>query len=156
MIQIEARQSDIIVDYRAREWCRLPYPDHPRGCPNYNHKSGCPPMVAKIESFIDLDKKVLLVVEPFDLAGYINVMRSKHPLWSDRQLRNVLYWQGHVNKVLSTECSLLAKRIGGVWTTCPEAMGVDVIRTVRRFGIPIKPRPTDWVFKIGLVGMRIV
>ncbi|KKK81159.1 hypothetical protein LCGC14_2816310, partial [marine sediment metagenome] len=27
--------NDLIIDHRAREWCKLPYPNHPRGCPNY-------------------------------------------------------------------------------------------------------------------------
>ena len=39
---------EVVVDYRARDWCRLPYPDHPRGCPNFGRRADCPPMAPLI------------------------------------------------------------------------------------------------------------
>ena len=146
--------TGLVIDYRAREWCRLPYPSHPRGCPNYDHKAICPPKVCLVEDFVDLDRPLWLVVEPFDLAGHMARMRANLPEWSDRQLRCVIYWQGGVNKRLEQGCRELATKVGGVYTICPEAMGVQVIKTAKQSGIPIKPRPDGWVFKAGLVGFK--
>ncbi len=142
----------LIIDYRAREWCKLPYPDHPHGCPNYNHKSTCPPEVCLIEDFIDPTRPIWLVIEEFDLGGHIAKMLTLNPHWSNRQARCVLYWQGTVNKKLELSCQTIAtQHPGSHYTICPEAMGVDVIHTVKQFGVPIMPRPVNQVFKVGLV-----
>lgn len=146
--------TGLVIDYRSREWCKLPYPDHPHGCPNYNYKATCPPRVCLVEDYIDLDRPLWLVVEPFDLASHISRMRTKHPDWSVRQLKCVLYWQGGVNSRLGKGCQELASAVGGIYTICPEAMGVQVIKTTKRTGIPIKPRPDGYVFKVGLVGFK--
>lgn len=153
---IPIKLDRIVLDNRARGWCKLPYPDHPRGCPNYNHKPTCPPQVCSIERFLDLTKPVWAVVEPFDLSAHIEHMRLALPNWSERQLRCVLYWQGGVNKRLEQGCHELISEVGGVYTICPEAMGVDVIHTIKQTGLPIRPRPDGWVFKVGLVGSRAV
>ncbi|KKN62620.1 hypothetical protein LCGC14_0510310 [marine sediment metagenome] len=145
----------LVIDYRAREWCRLPYPDHPKGCPNFDHKLICPPQVCLIEEFVDLDHSLWLVVESFDLQEHVERMKARHSGWSDRQARNVLYWQGSVNKKLRLACESHVKTVGGVWTICPEAMGVNVIQTAKQVGLPIKARPTSLVFKIGLVGFQL-
>ena len=149
---IPIKLDRIVLDNRAREWCKLPYPDHSRGCPNYDHKPTCPPQVCFFEDFIDLTKPVWAVIEPFDLSAHVARMRLTLPDWSDRQLKCVLYWQGGVNKRLEQGCRELVTEVGGVYTICPEAMGVDVIHTIKRTGIPIRPRPDGWVFKVGLVG----
>jgi len=151
---IPIKLDHIVLDNRAREWCRLPYPDHPRGCPNYDYKPTCPPQVCFIEQFIDLTKPVWAIVEPFDLYAHISRLRLTHPDWSERQLKCVLYWQGGVNKRLDIGCQEMVSEVGGVYTICPEAMGVDVIHTIKRTGLPIKPRPVGWVFKVGLVGSK--
>ena len=150
MFPIELAQ--LVVDYRAREWCRLPYPDHPKGCPNYDHKATCPPRVCMVESFVDITKPLWLIVEPFDLSAHIAKMLKSHPDWSSRQARCVLYWQGGVNRRLEKACQEFVQGNEKVYTICPEAMGVDVIHTARKAGLTIHPRPVDWVFKIGLVG----
>lgn len=144
--------GQLIVDYRAREWCKLPYPGHPKGCPNFGHKATCPPQVCCIEGFIDLGKPMWLVVEAFDLRGHMDRMKATHPTWSNRQARCVLYWQASVNKRLQEACSVQAQHENGVYTVCPEAMGVNVILTAKQLGLPVHNRPRDVVFKIGLVG----
>ncbi len=142
----------LVIDYRARKWCRMPYPDHPKGCPNFDRKPICPPQVCLIEDFVDLNRGLWLVVETFDIQEHADGLKTKHPGWSDRQARCVLYWQGGVNKKLRLACESQAKTVGGVWTICPEAMGVNVIQTAKQVGLPIKARPDSLVFKIGLVG----
>jgi hypothetical protein len=146
-------KQDLVVDYRAREWCKLPYPDHPKGCPNYGKKPACPPNAPLINEFIDLNKTIWFVVVKFNLGEHTKRMRIKYPNWSDRQARCVLYWQPRVNKRLKYLCKSYSEGIeNSVYTTCPEAMGVNVIQTSKTLGIPIHSRPKDVVYKIGLIG----
>ena len=145
----------IVIDYRAREWCKLPYPDHPLGCPNYRLRDTCPPNAPLIEDYFDLSQPLWLTVVEFNLAEHISRMKQKHPNWSDRQAKCVLYWQGGVNKELRLQASRFAKANGLLYTLCPEAMGVQVIKTAKLVGIPIKPRPVDYVYKIALSGTPV-
>ena len=145
--------NELVIDYRAREWCKLPYPDHPKGCPNYGRKSGCPPKAPLIGDYFNLNEDHYFVIVQFDLEAHINKMITKHPHWSNRQARCVLYWQGSVNKILKEECKLYAFQQGGLqYNLCPEAMGVNVIKTCRALGLPIRPRPIDIVFKVAMLG----
>uniref|UniRef100_A0A6M3KBC7 Uncharacterized protein n=1 Tax=viral metagenome TaxID=1070528 RepID=A0A6M3KBC7_9ZZZZ len=145
--------NKLVIDYRAREWCKMPYPDHPKGCPNYDKKEGCPTSVQLVEDYFDLTKDHYFVVVQFDLGSHIEKMKGKHPKWSDRQARCVLYWQGSVNKILKEECKLHTFQQAGLLSNlCPEAMGVNVIKTCKALGLPIKPRPTDTVFKVAMLG----
>lgn len=144
--------NKLVIDYRAMDWCRLPYPDHPKGCPNYDKKAGCPSTAPRIEDYFDLDKDHYFVVVQFDLGSHIERMLTKHPRWSDRQARCVLYWQAGVNKKLREESEIYADQRFMIYNTCPEAMGVNVIKTCKNIGLPIKPRPTDTVFKVAMMG----
>jgi len=143
---------DLVIDYRAREWCLLPYPNHPKGCPNYNHKEECPPLAPVIEDFIDLKKKKWFVVAKFNLQEHANNLKAKHSDWSDKQARCVLYWQGSVRKQLTDVCKKITLHTPLVFTLIPEAMGVQVIKTAKKLNIPIKTRPKVFVHKIALIG----
>jgi len=147
----------LIVDYRARgEWCRLPYPNHPKGCPNYGKKFMCPPNCPKINEWCDLSSKMWLVCVPFNIEEHANNMKLAHPHWTDRQVRCLLYWQPKVNKELAEATYFFASHKGadvvlnGV-AYCPEAMGVNVIQTARDCGLPIEVHPQKIVYKISLV-----
>lgn len=145
--------GELAIDHRAREWCKLPYPDHPHGCTNIDKKPGCPPQAPLIEDWLDLNRPHWFIVVAFDLGKFADRMRSMHPKWSDRQCKCCLYWQGTVNKMLKNAYSEFQKVYPDVISTLkPEAMGVNVFKTVRKFGIPIKPRPNHTVYKIALVG----
>lgn len=144
--------KELVIDYRAREWCKLPYPNHPKGCPNYGRKDTCPPTVALIYDVFDLDNYLWLVVHEFDLASHVRRMLTLHPNWSGRQARCVLYWQPRVNKILREDTQTYSTLANASYTLCPEAMGVDVIKTANKCGIPVQARPTDTVYKIALIG----
>ena len=155
MMVIFKVKNELVLDIRAREWCLLPYPDHAKGCPNYNKKQGCPPQSPFVGDYFDLNRDSYFVIVQFDLESHINKMKMKHPNWSDRQARCVLYWQGGVNKRLRERCQFYtSQRLGLTYNICPEAMGVNVIKTCKAIGLPIKPRPTDTVFKVGMLGVR--
>lgn len=143
------RIKDLVIDMRAREWCKLPYPRHPKGCPNYGQRKTCPPQAPLITEWADLSKPIYFAVIEFNLAEHMAKMRQKHPLWSEAQLRCCLYWQGKVNKLLRE----YALSFGGKCTMCPEAMGVNVIESAKRAGLPIRIKPQGKIYKIALLNM---
>jgi len=146
--------DDLRINMKARDWCKLPYPDHPKGCPNYGQRATCPPDAPLIYNFVDIGKPIFLIAVGFNLENHVNSMLLKHPDWSNRQAKCVLYWQGSVNKLLKQHIKqFLWMYPEYITTLCPEAMGVNVIETARRCGLPIKTKPTKNVFKIALAGI---
>lgn len=142
----------IVINHQAREWCKLPYPNHPGGCPNYGKKGGCPPLAPLVENYFEMDKDHYFVVVRFNMFSHVSKMKDKHPKWSDRQARCVLYWQSTVNKQLREECQSFTEQYGLVYNLCPEAMGINVIKTCQAAGLPIKAKPTGVVFKVAMLG----
>jgi len=149
--------NDVLeINYKCRNYCKIPYHGHPKGCPNFNKNVQCPPKVDLVKNIFDLNKNLYFVVEKFDLHSHINMMRIKHPNWSYNQLKNLLYWQGGVRKRLKikTEEFINHKDKNMVYTLLPEAMGVMVINTAKKLGIPIEKHPKRHIHKIALVGYK--
>ena len=141
------------LNVKARDWCRLPYPGHPNGCPNVGNRFDCPPHAPLVGDHFDLQQQMWMVIEPFNLADHQRRMLARHPNWTDRQTRNVLYWQGGVKARLKEAARRCAWEYpGSIVTLCPEAMGVNVIATLQRQGVGIKVHPDEWVYKVALVG----
>jgi len=145
--------NNVVMDLRARSWCKLPYPNHPRGCPNHGKKAGCPP---KAPIFTDVAKPpFILVGVKFNLAEWAERMKQKHPKWSDRQARCCLYWQGKVRKRLREVCKGVAWVFGrNMIVSVPEAMGVHVFETCKTIGIELERNPKTYVWKIAILGDR--
>jgi len=81
----------INIDPKFQELCKSPYPNHPRGCPNYGKKKGCPP---KQKLFFDVfDCYFYLIFTEFDLGSHVSRLKKKHPKWTQRQLECCMYWQ---------------------------------------------------------------
>ena len=145
----------MVIDKRTRSWCRLPYPGHPDGCPNYGDPGHihCPPTVGHVGDFIDIARPHWFVVLSFNLAAHAAGLKKKHPNWSDRQCRCCLYWQGTVRKQLGIDTiAFMIDKPGTVSTMIPEAMGVNVFRTCHRHGIMLRKNPQNIVYKVALVG----
>lgn len=83
--------SRVVIDPVVRALCCHPYPGHPRGCPNYNRKPGCPPGAPMFDDRMDLGRPVYAIINEFDLAAHMERMRQDHPDWSERQLTCCLY-----------------------------------------------------------------
>ncbi len=153
MIATDLSSNELVLDMGAREWCRLPYHNHPKGCPNFGKRSTCPPQAPLFQDFIDISKPMLLVVVGFKLREHIELMRHKHPGWTEYQLRCVLYWQGGVKSILKRAVkSALRVYPHMVSTDCPEAMGVHVIDTAKHWYDNIKWIPEDIAYKIAICG----
>jgi len=152
-VRIVDTTGKVVIDERSRKWCTLPYPDHPKGCPNYGKKDVCPPMAPLVSDFIDLSKTHWLAVYRFDIALHEERMQERKAR-SRRQARNPLYWQGWVRARLRDACDGFCRREAEtlVYTLIPEAMGVNVFRTVIPLGLKIKTRPEKYIYKVALIG----
>lgn len=152
-VQVINITSNLVLTNRATDWCKLSYPDHPQGCPNYGEKEGCPPAAPRVSDFIDLDRKHWFISVRFDLGSFEEKMLNEHPDWSRRKARCLLYWQSSVRKKLREEVKEFKNNHPGVVSTeVPEAMDVHVLATAKRVGIPIKRVPEKYVYKIALIG----
>lgn len=131
--------SKLVLNDQTGEWCKIPYPGHPKGCPNYDKVDRCPPRAPKIEDFFDISTPMYLVHSEFDLAAHQDRMLSLHPEWSDRQCRCVLYWQPKSRKQLKERSAEAMKFLGldGV-AMVPEAMGLNVYATARLSGLHLE------------------
>jgi predicted metal-binding protein len=153
MTRIFQVTGKLVINPEVRGWCKLPYPGHPRGCPNFGKRADCPPRVGIIGDFFDLSKKHWLIVLPFDLAAFKEKMRIKHPAWSERQLGCCIYWQAGVKRRLREAClKFMAKYPGTTFNFYPEAMGVNVFLTLAQFGYKLERRPIKTIYKVALVG----
>ncbi|MEN6440913.1 MAG: hypothetical protein ABFD97_20275 [Syntrophobacter sp.] len=128
----------LVLNKKVGLWCRLPYPGHPKGCPNYNKHDRCPPNARKLEYFFDMDLKLYLVHSEFDLQAHAEAMKIKHPEWTDRQCRCVLYWQSRSRKQLIDRIlESIPEGQKVIFSTCPEGMGVNVFATAKLAGLTL-------------------
>ena len=102
----------------------------------------------------DLDSPVFFITIKFDIASHTTKMKGAHPDWTNRQCRNLLYWQGSVRKELKnyTESLIALSDVKLAVTYIPEAMGVDVFGTCANLEIPIERNPQHYVHKIAMLG----
>jgi predicted metal-binding protein len=137
MIQIQP-----VIDYSMRALCAKPYPLHAKGCPNLYKSSRCPPKVPHFDKAFDMTQPIYAVVNEFDFGAHVDKMRAKHPDWSDRQLRCVLYWQSTARKQLKVKIVETLKKFPGYAVTMsPEGQGVNVTETMRNAGVILEWPP---------------
>jgi len=143
-----------IIDLHVRLYCRLPYPGHPRGCPNFARRAICPPQAPRFEKLIDMTKPIYCIYYKFDLRAHVQRLLAKHPDWSERKLRCCLYWQNTARKQLKLKCeSFLLDHPDYIILTCPEGNGVDVDATIKQIGIELQWPAVDCAYKIALAGV---
>jgi len=152
-----------VCDYELiRGLCRRPYPNHPRGCPNWGKRKTCPPKAALLHEVLDLERPVWAVWNAYPLDRHMVKMRDRHPGWTDRQLRNPLYWQGTARKELRGELKrfidsfrwgrdMPPRRVVG----CPEACGCNLTATMRQVKIVLAWPPMTIAYQIVLVGSPV-
>lgn len=141
-----------VLDYSVRNLCVRPYPLHPKGCPNFGKKDGCPPLAEPISEILDMAAPVYAIWNAFDLLAHVENMRLKHPHWSDRQLYCCLYWQPRARKYLEGQIHTFSTRIMARKVYCPEAHGVNVTATMKTLGIELEWPPVNVAYQIILAG----
>jgi len=139
----------VVYDERARDgtWCMAPYPNHPKGCPNFPK---CCESRTDFNEYQDYDW--FAVVEEFNLKNHAEKMKEKHQGWSERQARCVLYWQNSLRKRLREEVQKFAVPLmGDIILDIPEACGINLFATMAKHDLYLKTNP-DMVYKIMMVG----
>lgn len=148
-----------IIDYSMRGMCAKPYPGHSKGCPKFNAGyPDCPPDAPRFYDVFDIKFSVYAIVNEFDLAAHVRKILGVHPDWSDRQARNVYYWQKGARAVLRNKIGLVLSLVefkGYGFTMCPEAMGVNVTKTLAEEGINLEWPPVNIARQVALIGMKI-
>ena len=137
-----------------RALCTKPYRGHKLGCPNYGRISDCPPFAPMYDAVFDLDVDNFALGVSVDIKEHIEALKEKHSSWSEYQLRNPLYWQGSVRKLLKEHINnFISERPQYRATLRPEAMGVDVIKTLKNAGKQLEWYPSTIVTKIAFLGV---
>jgi len=126
----------LVMSKNTGRWCRLAYPGHPHGCPNYGKKPECPPQAGIVRTYFDVAKPMFLVHSEFSVRAQAIRMKKRHPQWTDRQCRNLLYWQAASRRQLLDRAAQTARLLGtDAMTITPEAMGVNAFVTARLAGL---------------------
>lgn len=148
--------KNLILSKQTGEWCRLKYHNHPKGCPAYGKKDTCPPNAPHITEFFDISKPIYIIHSEFDLAAHISKMFGRHPDWTLKQAKCVLYWQPTSRKLLKERILVAMKALGTERiTTCPEAMGVNVYATALKSGLKLeKIRDLKTCRHVALIGFK--
>jgi len=147
-----------VCDYVViRGLCGKPYPNHPRGCPNIGKKTRCPPKAPLLHEVIALEHPVWAVWNAYPLGEHMDEMKRRHPQWTERQLRNPLYWQGRARKHLREEIRKFCRLDGTPPKVvgCPEACGCNLTATMKQAGIPLLWPPQRVAYQIVLVGWPV-
>jgi predicted metal-binding protein len=145
---------EVIYEPRVIGLCVKPYAGHPKGCPNFGKRSYCPPQTSRFPDVYE--KEAHIVVVGLNFRKYLVMMRERHPNWTDRALRNQLYWQGYLRKHLVKYANEILKELGneGEVVVNPEGMGINLTKTCVKVGLKLEWPPKNWVYKIALIGKR--
>ena len=124
---------------KVHYWCALPYPGHPKGCPYFDKRDECPTRTPHVTEVYDLTRPMYFVYNEFDLEAHIERMRAKHPGWSERQLRNVLYWQRTSKKEVGRRARMAIEmlKVDCIYHR-PEAIGINMYATARHSGLKLE------------------
>jgi len=160
----EISRDTIEFTEKTRLWCQLPYPNHPKGCPNYNNKVSCPPKVRYKPNILKNYSSFYLIYAIFNLKKQKERMLTKHSDWSQKKAGCLLYWQNSVKKTLKDlineiysknknkimrlfSCGSGFSSIGfnqGVVYSM-EAIGINVLNTLKNNNIDFEVKPNKKV-----------
>lgn len=153
------KQVEIVIDQSMRGLCKKEYPNHPKGCPNYNKRHDCPPKVPLIGKVFDLSKPVFAIWNIYDFKAHTDKMRLLHTNqpekkdWSLRQIECCLYWQGTARKQLKSKVEDFTRKEGKhLILTTPEACGVNITETMKNVGVVLEWPPKIVTYQVALAG----
>lgn len=151
-IVLKLDKNKITVNNKLKDtWCKLPYPGHPNGCPNYRKKRDCPPNTPFI--FDILEEPFWLVGIRFDIKNkgkpienYSSFSEENCCCFPPGQNENI--FRQEIQKTLGKESDIqiLYK---------PEAYGVDVFKTCKDNDLDLEffP-PKKYLWKIVVAGKK--
>jgi len=142
-----------IIDVGVRTLCLRPYSNHSKGCPNYGKRDTCPPKCPEMKDIFNLDKPIYVIWNVFNFKKHCDRIREKHPNWSERQVECCLYWQGTARKALREEIKkFIYNHAHFKIVTCPEAMGVNITKTMKNVDQILEWPPIQKTYQVALAG----
>ena len=143
-----------IIDVSMRGLCKREYPNHKRGCPNWDKKQGCPPKAPMIDKILNVNEPVYAIYNKYPFGEHVRRMKDKHPDWTKRQAECCLYWQGTARKNLREKTSaFIWKHPHYSLISCSEGAGVNLTETMKNAGIELEWPPEEYTYQIVLVGL---
>ena len=138
-----------VQDLKMIAFCRSPYYRHPIGCPNWDHKDGCPPHTKPFLSAYQ--PAVYIAIARLDFGKYLKLKEKIHPGWTAKALKNPRHWQGHLRSALKS--LLTPDRIPAVYevVTNAEAMGINLFETCANAGFVLERDPKNFVCHLNLL-----
>lgn len=142
--------SKLECSKEIQKLCTNPYYKHPKGCPNYGKKEGCPPKAKLADEILDLKKPVYVIYTEFDIDKHAEDLRKKHPDWSERQIYCCLYWQPKARKIQREEERKAIEKLG-IEKIASEANGINLDSLMKEIGITLEwpPKKTTRLISIG-------
>jgi len=131
---------DLVYSGRIQGLCTTPFYNHPRGCPNWGKKDGCPPGLPLIDRFFDFNSDMYVIYTKFPIGEFAEKMRIMHPEWSEhpRQWYNPRRWQGTARKEHRLEIDRFLSRYPGFEVDkTPEGHGVNVTELMKLVGVEL-------------------
>jgi len=138
----------ILLIQKSGDLCTRPYPLHPKGCPNWGIRPTCPPVAPALSDI--LTEPIYAIWNIFPFREHVEKMRKFHPLWSDRQVRCCLYWQGTARKELRLKVARFLENNSMQVVWVPEACGVNVTATMREIGERLEWPPENIAYQVVL------
>jgi predicted metal-binding protein len=166
----EIQKVSILFTQKTRIWCQLPYPNHPKGCPNFNKNPLCPPNMNFMKDILQKYHYFYIVYAKFDLKSQRKRMLERHPNWSKKQAECLLYWQNSVKKelkeklerillknnekeifLLSCGSGFKLKRYKSNFIPSMEAAGINVYNILENNNIEFELKPVKKVILVNLL-----
>jgi len=146
--KIKWSNVDVILTQSPGAWCKLPYPGHKKGCPNYCKEARCPPYAP----ILSCTERYAMVAIKFHVGEHARRMKAKHPKWSDKQCYSCLYWQNTARKALkewANECATHYCFPRIIYT--PEAQGAIITKMMLAHGIRLEWPPKEYTWLVALI-----
>lgn len=126
----------------SNTWCAKRYPNHPHGCPNLpqcqyklsrlRHASTVFDIQEVSKNTYISNKPMMICYATFDLAAHEEWMGQRHPTWTKRQCRNLLYWQPRIDKIVY---QMAKQHYPKHYAMIGEGFGINVYKTCRKAGL---------------------
>ncbi|EKD53368.1 MAG: hypothetical protein ACD_61C00056G0007 [uncultured bacterium] len=141
--------ATVVQDLKMIYFCQSPYERHPIGCPNWDHKPGCPPHTKPFLSLYDAE--VYVAIARMDYGTYLSLKKELHPDWTERALRNPRHWQGHLRSEIKKYLTPEKIPAGYQIVTNAEAMGINLFETCANAGFVLERDPQNFVCHVNLL-----
>lgn len=131
----------VVIDKTFMGMCKLPFYGHPRGCPNYGKKEGCPPSKFVESDIFDFNQDLFVIYTPFNVGIFAERMKQTHLEWAKfpRQWYNPRRWQPSARALHRDDLDEFHKAtdLSYYEDNSPEARGVNVSSLMNSIGIPL-------------------